>query len=272
MLGMPLNFANIIALPLLLGVGVAFKIYYIMAWRAGQTGLLQSSLTRAVFYSALTTATAFGSLWLSSHPGTSSMGKLLALSLLTTLAAAVLFQPVLMGKPRELATDEAIAERAALLLAVRWLSRAPRPRRRPAGRRRSAPARRALLGRRLLRGRRRRALDRRQRRRVRRRGLHPRPLLRLAQGPYQAALEVQRVLVRQADAGAVHLAVLRIVDLARPLARLLRGARPIRTGMPSSRAALLGRVRIFVVEPPGVFSQATMPHILPPQLSMRMLA
>jgi len=101
-IGMPLNFANIIALPLLLGVGVAFKIYYIMAWRAGQTGLLQSSLTRAVFYSALTTATAFGSLWLSSHPGTSSMGKLLALSLLTTLAAAVLFQPVLMGKPREL--------------------------------------------------------------------------------------------------------------------------------------------------------------------------
>jgi uncharacterized protein len=101
-LGMPLNFANIIALPLLLGIGVAFKIYYIMAWRAGQTGLLQSSLTRAVFYSAATTATAFGSLWLSSHPGTSSMGKLLALSLLTTLAAAVLFQPVLMGKPRQI--------------------------------------------------------------------------------------------------------------------------------------------------------------------------
>jgi len=101
-LGMPLNFANIIALPLLLGVGVAFKIYYIMAWRAGQTGLLQSSLTRAVFYSAMTTATAFGSLWLSSHPGTSSMGKLLALSLVTTLAAAVLFQPVLMGKPRQI--------------------------------------------------------------------------------------------------------------------------------------------------------------------------
>ncbi len=33
---MPLNFANIIALPLLLGVGVAFKIYYIMAWREGR--------------------------------------------------------------------------------------------------------------------------------------------------------------------------------------------------------------------------------------------
>jgi uncharacterized protein len=100
LVGMPLNFANIIALPLLLGVGVAFKIYYITAWRAGQTDLLQSSLTRAVVWSALTTATAFGSLWLSSHPGTSSMGKLLALSLVCTMFAAVLFQPALMGAPR----------------------------------------------------------------------------------------------------------------------------------------------------------------------------
>ena len=98
--GMTLNFANIIALPLLLGIGVAFKIYYMMSWRAGYSQVLQSPLTRAVFFSALTTATAFGSLWFSNHPGTSSMGKLLALSLVCTLAAAVLFQPVLMGPPR----------------------------------------------------------------------------------------------------------------------------------------------------------------------------
>jgi hopanoid biosynthesis associated RND transporter like protein HpnN len=101
LIGMPLNFANIIALPLLLGVGVAFKIYYIMAWREGQTNLLQSVLTRAVTFSACTTATAFGSLWFSSHPGTSSMGKLLAISLLTTMVAAAFFQPILMGKPRQ---------------------------------------------------------------------------------------------------------------------------------------------------------------------------
>jgi len=99
---LPLNFANIVALPLLLGVGVAFKIYYVTAWRTGRTNLLQSSLTRAIFFSALTTATAFGSLWLSSHPGTASMGKLLALSLVTTLAAVLLFQPALMGKPRDI--------------------------------------------------------------------------------------------------------------------------------------------------------------------------
>jgi len=103
--GLALNFANIIALPLLLGVGVAFKIYYIMAWRAGKTGLLQSTLTRAVIFSAMTTAVAFGSMWASSYPGMSSMGKLMALALLCTMAAAVLFQPVLMGRPRQVETS-----------------------------------------------------------------------------------------------------------------------------------------------------------------------
>ncbi len=103
LIGLPLNFANIVALPLLLGIGVAFKIYYVVAWREGRTNLLQSSLTRAIFFSALTTATAFGSLWLSSHPGTASMGKLLAMSFVITLMAVLLFQPALMGKPRDVA-------------------------------------------------------------------------------------------------------------------------------------------------------------------------
>ena len=101
LIGLPLNFANIIALPLLLGVGVAFKIYYIIAWRSGETNFLQSSLTRAIFFSACTTAIAFGSLWLSHHPGTSSMGKLMGLSLLTTLAAAVIFQPALLATQQQ---------------------------------------------------------------------------------------------------------------------------------------------------------------------------
>jgi hopanoid biosynthesis associated RND transporter like protein HpnN len=99
--GFGLNYANIIALPVLLGVGVAFKIYYVMAWRRGESDFLQSSLTRAVFFSALMTATAFGSLWFSRYVGMSSMGKLLALSLACTLASAALFQPALMGPPRK---------------------------------------------------------------------------------------------------------------------------------------------------------------------------
>jgi hypothetical protein len=104
-LNMPLNFANIIALPLLLGVGVAFKIYYVMAWRRGRTGLVQSTLSRAVIFSAATTGTAFGSLWLSGHPGTSSMGELMGLALICTMMAAVLFQPALMGPPRTVEAD-----------------------------------------------------------------------------------------------------------------------------------------------------------------------
>ena len=96
-IGQPLNFANIIALPLLFGIGVAFHIYFVMAWRAGGAHLLTSSLARGVFFSALATATGFGSLWASSHPGTASMGKLLMISLVWTLVSALLFQPALMG-------------------------------------------------------------------------------------------------------------------------------------------------------------------------------
>ena len=105
-IGFKLNFANIIALPVLLGLGVAFKIYYMVAWRQGQTDLLASPLTRAVFFSGLTTAVAFGSLWMSNHPGTSSMGQLLALSLACTMAFAILFQPLLMGPPRKKAEEK----------------------------------------------------------------------------------------------------------------------------------------------------------------------
>ncbi|MEO9163349.1 MAG: MMPL family transporter, partial [Casimicrobiaceae bacterium] len=98
-IGLPLNFENIIALPLLFGIGVAFNIYFVMAWRAGRGQPLQSSLARAVIMSGLTTGTAFGSLWFSHHPGTSSMGELLALSLAWTLVSALLFLPALLGEP-----------------------------------------------------------------------------------------------------------------------------------------------------------------------------
>lgn len=99
LIGQPLNFANIIALPLLIGIGVAFSIYFVLAWRAGESDLLQSSLMRAVVFSALTTATAFGALWLSSHPGTASMGKLLMVSLGWELAITLLLRPVLLATP-----------------------------------------------------------------------------------------------------------------------------------------------------------------------------
>jgi len=96
-LPLPLNFANIIALPLLLGVGVSFNIYFVMNWRNGEHSRLASATARAVIFSALTTATAFGSLALSAHPGTASMGKLLLISLGCTLVATLLFVPALLA-------------------------------------------------------------------------------------------------------------------------------------------------------------------------------
>ncbi len=102
LLPLPLNYANIIALPLLLGVGVSFNIYFVMNWRAGQVAVLGSPTARAILFSALTTGTAFGSLALSAHPGTASMGMLLMTSLLCTLVASLVFIPALLAclRPR----------------------------------------------------------------------------------------------------------------------------------------------------------------------------
>ncbi len=100
LLPLPLNFANIIALPLLLGVGVSFNAYFVMNWRAGERRPLGSATARAVLFSALTTATAFGSLALSRHPGTASMGALLLISLGCTLVTTFTFLPALLGSRR----------------------------------------------------------------------------------------------------------------------------------------------------------------------------
>src|SRR6202043_1851507 len=104
-IGMKLNYANIIALPLLLGIGVAFDIYFVMNWRAGLTDHLQSSTARAVLFSALTTLSAFGSLALSNDPGTAGMGELLTISLACTLFCTFIILPALLG-PARAATAE----------------------------------------------------------------------------------------------------------------------------------------------------------------------
>ncbi len=97
LLPITLNYANIIALPVLLGVGVSFNVYFVMNWRAGRVNVLASATARAVLFSALTTGTAFGALALSAHPGTASMGKLLLTSLGCTLVASLIFEPALLA-------------------------------------------------------------------------------------------------------------------------------------------------------------------------------
>jgi uncharacterized protein len=94
----PINFANIIGLPLLLGIGITYPVYHVIAWRAGDEELLSSPMARGVFFSALTTMAAFGTLALSAHPGTAGMGILLSIALTFALAATYLVLPALLGK------------------------------------------------------------------------------------------------------------------------------------------------------------------------------
>lgn len=95
--GIPLNFANIIALPLLLSLGVSYAIYFVSYWKQGMTAPLQSSMARAVLFSASTTLVAFGTLSISTHPGTSSMGEILTIALLYSLACTFIVLPALLG-------------------------------------------------------------------------------------------------------------------------------------------------------------------------------
>ncbi len=94
--GLNINYANIIALPLLLGVGVSFNVYFVMNFRAGLRNFVASSTAHAVLFSALTTGTAFGTLAASADRGTASMGELLLLSLAAVLIATFFFLPALL--------------------------------------------------------------------------------------------------------------------------------------------------------------------------------
>lgn len=96
--GLAFNFANVIVLPLLFGLGVASAIHLVLRERAvsGLDGLFGTSTPRAVVFSALTTIGSFGSIALSSHPGTSSMGVLLAIAITLTLLCTLIVLPALM--------------------------------------------------------------------------------------------------------------------------------------------------------------------------------
>ncbi len=97
--GLSFNFANVIVLPLLFGLGVASAIHLVLRERAGSglAGLFGTSTPRAVVFSALTTIGSFASIALSSHPGTSSMGLLLALAITLSLVCTLVVLPALMA-------------------------------------------------------------------------------------------------------------------------------------------------------------------------------
>ncbi|MDX9860232.1 MAG: MMPL family transporter [Rhodospirillales bacterium] len=101
LLALPFNFANVIVLPLLFGLGVANGIHVISRARheAGRRDVSATSTPRAVMFSALTTIGSFGTIALSSHPGTASMGILLTVALSITLLCTLVLLPALMALP-----------------------------------------------------------------------------------------------------------------------------------------------------------------------------
>ncbi len=97
--GLPFNFANVIALPLLLGIGVDSGIHIIHRFRTDLPdgkNILATSSARAVVVSSLTTMGGVGNLALSPHAGTASMGMLLTLGIGVTLACMLLVLPALL--------------------------------------------------------------------------------------------------------------------------------------------------------------------------------
>jgi len=95
LLSVPFNFANVIVLPLLFGLGVAGGIHLVMR-RDRDRDVMATSTPRAIIYSALTTIGSFASIALSGHPGTASMGVLLTVALVLTMATTLLVLPALM--------------------------------------------------------------------------------------------------------------------------------------------------------------------------------
>jgi hypothetical protein len=98
-LDMLLNFANIIALPLLFGIGVDNGIHIVHRYRVAlpsSENLMATSTARAVFFGTLTTIASFGSLALSAHFGMATMGKLLTIGMLMTLITTLIVLPTLL--------------------------------------------------------------------------------------------------------------------------------------------------------------------------------
>ncbi len=97
--GIPFNFANIIAIPLLFSLGVAYGIYLVLRERSADSiaDVMTTSTPRAILFSALTTMCSFGTLAISSHLGTASMGQLLTISLTLALVCTLVVLPCLLA-------------------------------------------------------------------------------------------------------------------------------------------------------------------------------
>ena len=102
LIDLPFNFANVVVLPLLLGMGVDSGIHLVRRARSGGPGardLATTTTGRAVFLSAFTTLVSFGSLMSSGHRGIASLGAVLVIGMGCTLAANLITLPAWFALP-----------------------------------------------------------------------------------------------------------------------------------------------------------------------------
>ncbi len=99
-LGISLNFANVIVLPLLMGLGVSSGIHLVLRARQSPVGgeLLRTSTPRAVLLSVATTLASFGTMIVSPHQGMSSMGALLTIAGVFTLFSVLVILPCMLAE------------------------------------------------------------------------------------------------------------------------------------------------------------------------------
>jgi uncharacterized protein len=101
LLNNPFNFANVIALPLLLGMGIDSSILIMHRLHFNvheDENLLHSSTTRGIIFSSITTLCSFSSLSFTSHQGMASMGLLLSIGLFFTVICSLIVLPAFSGK------------------------------------------------------------------------------------------------------------------------------------------------------------------------------
>ena len=97
----PFNFANVIALPLLLGMGIDSSILIMHRLHFNKNedeNLLHSSTTRGIIFSSITTLCSFSSLSFTHHQGMASMGLLLSIGLFFTVICSLIVLPAWSGK------------------------------------------------------------------------------------------------------------------------------------------------------------------------------
>jgi hypothetical protein len=99
LLGVPFNQANVLFLPLILGEAVEYGIIILVRWQQEKSArviTLPAGTAKGVLLASLTTAVGFGSLMISGHQGTFSLGLLSTVGSLSVLLAALSILPALL--------------------------------------------------------------------------------------------------------------------------------------------------------------------------------